>query len=74
MARELSALCQGRKKRVIENGSCVTYDLLERTGSLAGMLAFGGAVVLFDSYEYLGFPAVKLNLTLGIRSDSILKP
>jgi hypothetical protein len=38
------------------------------------MLAFGGAVILFDSYEFLGSPAVNLNLTLGIRSDSILKP
>ena len=48
--------------------------VLERTGSLDGMLAFGGAVILFDSYEFLGSPAVDLNLTLGIRSDSILRP
>lgn len=43
MAGRLSALCQaGKKPAVVETGSYVTYDLLEQTGSLAGMLAFGG--------------------------------
>ena len=48
--------------------------VIERTGSLGGTLVFGGAVILFDSYEFLGSLAVDLNLTLGIRSDSILRP
>ena len=40
----------------------------ERGGSLDGMLAFGGAVILVQSYEVLG-ANVDLNLTLGIRRD-----
>ena len=46
----------------------------ERIGIVSGLLAFGGSVILFDVYEFLGSPAPDLNLTLGIRSDSILKP
>ena len=38
-------------------------------------LAFGGAVILFDSYEFLGSPAVNLNLTpghpVGFHSEAI---
>ena len=45
----------------------------ERTGSMSGLLAFGGSVILFDAYEYPGYD-VDLNLTLGIRTDSILRP
>ena len=58
----------------MRNGSYVTYELLEQTGSFVWTLAFGGAVILFDSYEFLGSPAVNLNLTLGHPVDSILKP
>jgi len=41
----------------------------ERAGSLDGLLAFGGAVILVQSYEFLG-SNVDLNVTLGIRTDS----
>jgi hypothetical protein len=48
----------------------------ERTLTVGGPLAFGGAVILFSGYESLsvGWLSVDLNLTLGIRSDGILKP
>ena len=41
----------------------------ERVESLDGLLAFGGAVILVQSYETLG-ANVDLNLTLGIRRDA----
>lgn len=44
----------------------------ERTGSLGGLLAFGGAVILFEYYETL-LLAADLNLTLGIRKDSFIR-
>lgn len=43
-----------------------------RPVSMTGALAFGGAVILFDSHEFVG-PSLDLNLTLGIRSDFILR-
>ena len=45
----------------------------ERTGSLGGLLAFGGTVIMFEYYETLLLPA-DLNLTLAIRKDSFLRP
>ena len=44
-----------------------------RTGSVGGTLAFGGAVILFGDYEFLR-STLALNLTVGIRSDFLLRP
>jgi len=45
---------------------------------VGGTLAFGGAVIFFESYSVgLGpksFLDMDLNLTLGIRTDSLVRP
>jgi hypothetical protein len=59
------------------DGSCVV-DLkgsppspqLEPPGA-GGTLAFGGAVIFFEGYS---IATPMLNLTLGIRTDSLLRP
>ena len=65
------------------DGSCVllmkVFDPVSRqSGETFGTLAFGGAVIFFEGYSNDVFPltplAPDLNLTLGIRSDSLLKP
>ena len=38
------------------------------------MLAFGGTVILFESHTSLPPLYIDLNLTLGIHSDSLLRP
>ncbi len=40
---------------------------------VGGTLAFGGTVILFESYEFLR-STLDLNLTVGIRSDFLLRP
>ena len=47
----------------------------DRTGAVGGTLAFGGSVILFGSHDSFFLEhAADLNLTLGIRSDGLLKP
>lgn len=46
----------------------------ERSGSVGGWLAFGGSVIMFEYYENMLLPNVDLNLTLGIRKDSFVRP
>jgi hypothetical protein len=53
----------------------VVEAMTGRTGNVGGTLAFGGAVILFGNYVSVGsLSPVDLNLTLGIRTDSLLRP
>lgn len=52
----------------------VVEAMTGRTGNVGGMLAFGGTVIMFGNYVSLGTFYADLNLTLGIRSDSLLRP
>ncbi len=65
------------------DGSCVLILKVfdpgsSQSGETGGTLAFGGAVIFFEGYSNDVFPltplAPDLNLTLGIRSDSLLRP
>lgn len=53
--------------------------LSSKIGEVGGTLAFGGSVILFQSYAVQDsnpttFPDPDLNLVLGIRTDSLLRP
>jgi hypothetical protein len=65
------------------DGSCflimkVFDPVSNQSGELGGPLAFGGAVIFFEAYSNDVYPLTPLspdlNLTLGIRSDSLLRP
>ena len=65
------------------DGSCVlilkVFDpVSSQSGETSGTLAFGGAVIFFEGYSNDVFPLTPrspdLNLTLGIRTDSLLRP
>jgi hypothetical protein len=65
------------------DGSCFllmrVFDAVSKeSGESNGTLAFGGAVIFFESYSNDVFPLTflspDLNLTLGIRTDSLLRP
>jgi len=63
------------------DGSCFvslrTFNGSNMAGGVGGTLAFGGAVIFFEGYDFgpgLNIQGVDLNLTLGIRSDSLLRP
>ena len=55
-------------------GLNVVEAMTGRTGNVGGMLAFGGTVIMFGNYLSLGTVYEDLSLTLGIRSDSLLRP
>ena len=55
------------------------FDPVSRqSGETGGTLAFGGAVLFFEAYSNDVFPLTPLspdlNLTLGIKTDSLLRP
>jgi hypothetical protein len=65
------------------DGSCLlilrVFDpVSSQSGETDGTLAFGGAVIFFEGYSNDVFPLTPLspdlNLTLGIRTDSLLRP
>ena len=65
------------------DGSCFLilklFDPMSRqSGETGGTLAFAGAVIFFEGYSNEVFPLTALspdlNLTLGIRTDSLLRP
>lgn len=65
------------------DGSCFvslrTFDAFSNlAGGVGGTLAFGGAVIFFEGYDTGPGPITSLdlvlNLTLGIRTDSLLRP
>ena len=65
------------------DGSCflsmkVFDPVSNQSGEVGGTLAFGGAVIFFEAYSNDVYPLTPLspdlNLTLGIRTDSLLRP
>jgi hypothetical protein len=65
------------------DGSCflilrVFDPVPSQSGETGGTLAFGGAVIFFEAYSNDVYPLTPrspdFNLTLGIRTDSLLRP
>jgi len=60
-------------------GLRLSDPLSGKSGEVGGTLAFGGSVILFDFYAVQDsdaaiFPNPDLNLVLGVRTDSLLRP